>query len=37
DTILVCGMAIGYEDTHAAVNKYRTAREPVAEFTRFFY
>ena len=37
DTILVCGMAIGYEDTQAAVNKYRTAREPVAEFTRFFY
>lgn len=36
DTILVCGMALGYEDIDAAVNHYRTAREPVAAFTRFF-
>ncbi|THK41450.1 nitroreductase [Methylophaga sp. SB9B] len=36
DTILVCGMALGYEDVDAAVNQYRTAREPVAAFTRFF-
>lgn len=35
-TILVCGMALGYEDVDAAVNQYRTAREPVATFTRFF-
>lgn len=36
DTILVCGMALGYEDVDAAVNQYRTVREPVAAFTRFF-
>lgn len=36
DTILVCGMALGYEDLDAAVNQYRTAREPVSGFTRFF-
>jgi len=36
DSILVCGMALGYEDITAAVNDYRTAREPVAVFTRFF-
>lgn len=36
DTILVCGMALGYEDVDAAVNQYRTAREPVTTFTRFF-
>ncbi|MDO8827613.1 nitroreductase [Methylophaga sp.] len=35
DSILVCGMALGYEDVDAAVNQYRTAREPVAAFTRF--
>lgn len=36
DTILVCGMALGYEDVDAAVNQYRTDRETVATFTRFF-
>ncbi|RLC30907.1 MAG: nitroreductase [Deltaproteobacteria bacterium] len=36
DTILVCGMAMGYEDTRAKVNSYRTPREKVHEFTRFF-
>ena len=36
DTILVCGMAMGYEDTRAKVNSYRTPREDVHEFTRFF-
>lgn len=36
DNILVCGMALGYEDTSAAVNQYRTVREPVTAFTRFF-
>jgi nitroreductase len=36
ETILICGMALGYEDTSARVNSYRTEREPVAAFTRFF-
>ena len=30
---LLCGMALGYPDTAAPVNNYRTAREPVAAFT----
>jgi len=30
---LVCGMALGYPDTSAPVNNYRTAREPVNNFT----
>lgn len=33
---LICGMAIGYEDTTAVVNSYRTPREHVDTFTRFF-
>ncbi len=36
DTILLCGMALGYEDKDAAINSYRTPREDVASFTRFF-
>ncbi len=36
DTILICGMALGYEDTEAPVNNYRTPREEVEIFTRFF-
>jgi nitroreductase len=36
DTVLLCGMALGYEDTAAPVNNYRTEREEVATFTRFF-
>lgn len=36
DSILLCGMSLGYEDTDAAINQYRTAREPVDSFTRFF-
>lgn len=36
DSILLCGMSLGYEDTEAPVNHYRTAREPLASFTRFF-
>jgi nitroreductase len=35
DSILICGMALGYEDPTAPVNGYRTSREPVAAFTRF--
>jgi nitroreductase len=34
--LLLCGMALGYEDSSAAVNSYRTTREEVASFTRFF-
>lgn len=37
NSILLCGMALGYEDTKAQVNSYRTPREPVESFTRFFH
>lgn len=36
ETILVCGMALGYEDESAPVNSYRTPRQPFEVFTRFF-
>ncbi len=36
ETVLVCGMAVGYEDKEAPVNSYRTPREDVATFSRFF-
>lgn len=36
ESILICGMALGYEDKTAAVNSYRTEREPVASFTTFY-
>lgn len=36
DTILLCGMALGYEDSSALVNSYRTPREAVNTFTRFY-
>lgn len=36
DTILICGMALGYEDKDAPVNNYRTPREEVETFTQFF-
>lgn len=29
---LICGMALGYADTNAPVNRYRTVREPVSAF-----
>ncbi len=35
DQTLICGMALGYEDTEAVVNSYRTPRESVDSFTRF--
>lgn len=35
-TILIGGMALGYEDEAAKVNSYRTPREEVHTFTRFF-
>ena len=36
ELILVCGMALGYEDTEAVVNQYRTPREGGDGFVRFF-
>ncbi len=33
---VVCGIALGYEDISAAINQYRTPREDVDSFTRFF-
>jgi len=32
---VLCGMALGYEDSDAPVNQYRTAREPVGNFVTF--
>ena len=36
ETVLICGMALGYEDKDALVNSYRTSREDVDSFTRYF-
>lgn len=36
EAILLCGMAIGYEDEDALVNSYRTSREEVDAFTRYY-
>jgi len=36
ESVLLCGMAIGYEDSSASVNSYRTSREEVSTFARFF-
>lgn len=33
--MLICGMALGYEDTSAPVNQLATEREPVESFARF--
>ncbi|MDF1589010.1 MAG: nitroreductase [Gammaproteobacteria bacterium] len=33
---LIAGMALGYEDTNATVNAYRTSREPSSSFCHFF-
>ena len=35
DEELVCGMALGYEDTTDVVNTFITPRVPASEFTRF--
>lgn len=32
---IVCGMSLGYEDTTAAVNSYRTPREPIENWVTF--
>jgi len=34
--VLLCGMALGYEDKDADVNSYRTSREDVESFTDYF-
>ena len=34
---LLCGMALGYADASAAVNGYRTPRQPASAFTRFYH
>ena len=36
DTVLVCGMALGYADSSAPINRYRTERQAVDNFCRFF-
>jgi len=35
ERMIVCGMALGYEDTSMIENTLRTERAPAAEFTRF--
>jgi nitroreductase len=35
NTILLCGMALGYEDTSAPINQYRTPRLNLDEFVSF--
>ena len=35
-TILLCGMALGYEDPDAAINGYRTPRIALEEFVTFY-
>jgi len=35
DTQLLCGMAMGYEDSEAAINSYRTSRAPIDEWVNF--
>ncbi len=36
DSVLLCAIALGYEDTDALVNSYRTPREGVEAFTTYF-
>ena len=33
--LIVCGMAIGYEDKEAPANSFRTERAPISSFTHF--
>ena len=35
EEMVICGIALGYEDKSALVNSLRTEREPVSGFTRF--
>ena len=34
--LMLCGIALGYEDTDALVNSYRTPREPLDNFVEYF-
>ncbi|GAW85854.1 conserved hypothetical protein [Bathymodiolus platifrons methanotrophic gill symbiont] len=36
DTVLICGMSLGYEDKNALLNSYRTPREETSSFTRYY-
>ncbi|MEA3243848.1 MAG: nitroreductase [Pseudomonadota bacterium] len=36
NSILICGMALGYENRDAAINHYRMSRDEVSAFARFF-
>ncbi len=36
DTILLCSMALGYEDTEALVNSYKTPRVSVNSFAKYY-
>jgi len=36
NSILICGMALGYENHDAAINHYRMQRDEVSAFARFF-
>lgn len=36
NTILLCGMALGYENNKAVINSYRTTRENVESFTAYY-
>ena len=36
ESLLLCGIALGYEDKTALVNSYRTSRLEVDEFTQYF-
>jgi nitroreductase len=35
ECVLLCGMSMGYEDTTAPVNSYRTGREALEQWVRF--
>lgn len=37
EMVLICGMALGYADPQADINSYRLEREPVQQFTRFYW
>ena len=36
DKIVLCGMAIGYEDKTEAINSYRTPREDLSQIAKYY-